>query len=95
MDNNSDIRCDDMNLHVIYADLPNSVNGAVSFNNDKYTIVINSNKTTQEQTAAFLHECLHIYHGDLKSGDPADTIEAQRHKELISLLTVLKKGDEK
>lgn len=85
-----------VSIDIIYGDIPDTVSGAVtSQDSSRYTILLNSNKSEEEQAAAFLHECLHIYHGDLSSNRSADDIEAERHKELISLLTILKEGDER
>ena len=54
-----------------------------------YQIFLNAGLSDQEQAAGFLHECLHIYHGDTAEPVGAGTIEERRHNELKQLLSFL------
>lgn len=77
------------------AEMPDSINGLLlSKEPDCYSIMINSKKNPSEQAAAFLHECLHIYHKDTESDRSPDSIEKERNKEIISLLEILTKETE-
>ena len=81
-----------INLHLVYAaGLPESIHGFISLNAPgKYTIVLNAADPERQQTESFLHECLHIFHGDLEREDmTADQIELKRHEELETILSGL------
>lgn len=74
--------------------LPPGMHGAIMTTGagQHYIIVTNQQETENQQAAAFLHECLHLFHGDLNgAGGSADEIEAARHAEIIELLEILKK----
>lgn len=65
-----------------YENLPDSVNGAVALDSEdpeKYTILVNQNKSEDAQREAFLHEMLHIYRRDFESGKTVDQIEREVH----------------
>lgn len=71
--------------------LPQTINGVLQqTGNDNYIIYLNSTKTDDERAAAFLHECLHIYHNDFDSNNAAGNIEQARHSELLHILQILK-----
>ena len=73
-------------LHTIDG-LPNNIKGACSqTGQDEYIIVINSRNSQDEQAAAFLHECLHIWHKDHEGGKDVQELEAIRHDELKRVL---------
>lgn len=79
-------------LTICRALLPTGAHGAImaTGTDNGYTIVTNQQETETQQAAAFLHECLHLFHDDLNSGGNAAEIEAARHAELIELLEILK-----
>ena len=82
-------------MRIITADLPETVNGACTQTGEnKFLVTINGIKTDQRQAAAFLHECLHIWHDDFSAGGSIDKIEAHRHREIIDLLQLLRSDDE-
>ena len=56
---------------------------------EAYYVNIDSTKNPEAQAAAFLHECLHIWHSDFSSGQPAANIEADRADELRRILQAL------
>lgn len=56
---------------------------------DKYTIMINEDIPELEKAAEFLHEMLHIWHGDYNSNMTSDQIERIRHAELKEILGIL------
>ena len=80
-----------LTLTITAEELPASVYGVSVPNKDGYTILINGTKPGPEQAAAFLHECLHIWHNDHNDTRTADTIEAERHEELQQILGLLQK----
>ena len=69
---------------------PEKVSGSVTEVEDgEYIICLHKGMTEDERTAAFLHEMLHIYHDDFRSGLSVRQNEAERHAELERLLTIL------
>ena len=72
--------------------LPPGIHGAIMTTGagKDYIIVTNQQETETQQAAAFLHECLHLFHDDLNRGGSADEIEATRRAEIIELLEILK-----
>lgn len=83
----------DVDLRIMTAELPVSISGFSMPKNGKTIVVINEGLTESEQAAAFLHECLHIWHDDHNSQTDADTLERIRHKELIEILTGILEKD--
>ena len=83
------------NLNIITTPLAPEVKGLSMQPEGKkeITIVINSSLPENEQTASFLHECLHLWHDDHSSNKDLDEIETARHKETIELLEILKQRD--
>ena len=70
---------------------PEEVAGACGMcGDDRFKVMVNGTKSKEEQAAAFLHECLHIWHCDHVSGLSADRIEAMRRAELKKLLKIMK-----
>ena len=55
---------------------------------DVYTVMINGTKSEERQAAAFLHECLHIWHKD-HAGENATKAEAERRQEAKRLLQIM------
>lgn len=82
-----------VNLTITAEDLPEGVHGTIFATAAGYYILTNARETDTEQAAAFLHECLHLYHDDLNAGRSADEIEQERHRELAELLKVLHETD--
>lgn len=76
-------------LHIGKEKLPQGIHGISSAEGHHYTILIDSNQRQEEQAAAFLHEMLHIWHGDHESNKSTAEIEEERHEELISILSYL------
>ena len=80
----------EITVRMITADLPECINGMCHMDAPgRYIVVIDSKGTPQQQAAAFLHECLHIWHNDTATTLPADQIEQMRHREIIDLLQLL------
>ena len=76
-------------LHTI--PLPGTIYGGVTQRaNGSYVVLINADKTEDEQAAAFLHELLHVFHRDLEAppGITAAEIEAKRKAELLRVLQI-------
>lgn len=81
-----------MTVRLVHAaGFPQGFHGAVyPIAPGKYTILLNNTDTDQQQAESFLHECLHIYHGDLeREGVNVDRLEAERHAELATILPAL------
>ena len=69
--------------------MPADVAGASgSGRHDVYTVMINGTKSEDRQAAAFLHECLHIWHKD-HATDNATKTEAERRQEAKRLLQIM------
>ena len=71
-----------LQIQIKTAELPQTIHGLTTQQAGAYTIYINEDRTQDEQAAAFLHECLHIYHDDFNSTRTAGEIEEERHAEL-------------
>ena len=80
----------DITLKIRKLELPDGLHGAVGKDRDAFYIFINQNDTEEQQAAAFLHECAHIYAGDLErpAGTSADKIEAETRDRLKRLLAI-------
>lgn len=85
----------ELSIKITHTGLPDSIHGFVSSTSPgKYHIFLNAAETDSQQAASFLHECLHIFHGDLERDDAAaGQIEAERHKELESILFELTQSE--
>ena len=67
--------------------MPEGIYGMLSqYKNGDYLILLNENQSEDGKARSFLHECLHIWHNDLNSGDPVGKIEAERAEELQRIL---------
>lgn len=64
------------------------VSGGSGSGLDVYAMMINGAKSEERQAAAFLHECLHIWHKDHVT-DNATKTEAERRQEAKILLRLL------
>lgn len=51
--------------------------------------IVESRLPEDDRAAAFLHECLHLWHDDFKAEIPVNALEEERHRELERLLRVL------
>lgn len=71
-----------LQIQIKTAKLPQTVHGLTTQQAGAYTIYINEDQTQDEQAAAFLHECLHIYHDDFNNTRTAGELEEERHAEL-------------
>ena len=82
----------DITINLYWADLPKTIHGFTRIlKNGSYQIFLNSSDSQERQTATFIHECMHIYHGDHDRPDlTTDQIEAIRHREIRDLLEILK-----
>lgn len=72
--------------------LPDSVGGACTkVEENSYQVIINSDKDSEDQLKAFLHECVHIWSGDLEA-DTADinALEEDRHAQTDKLYNTIK-----
>lgn len=60
--------------------LPDSVGGACTKTGENsYLVLINSNRTSEDQLKALIHECTHIWSGDLEAEADVNKLEADRH----------------
>lgn len=83
-------------LTIKSAPLPPAINAATLKSGiDNYFVVLNGEKNDDEQTAGLLHEMLHVWHRDFDSPEPADSIERNRHAELLRLLKILEQEEHK
>lgn len=81
----------DISITLYKTELPDTIHGFCRQRKDgKYIIFLNSAEEPAQQTATFLHECLHIYHDDHNSELDATEIEAIRHSELLEMLELMK-----
>lgn len=72
--------------------LPESVRGvSVERRPEDYIMLLNGREDDPETVAAFLHEMLHIYHGDHGRAGETDGIEEERHEELQNIIAVINK----
>lgn len=78
----------ELHIRIASRPLPDGTNGVLwRTDENSYTVCIDSSQDEDGQAAAFLHECLHLWHGDME--DPArdvDEIERERHAELLRIL---------
>lgn len=75
-----------LKLTITVEEMPDGINSAIiEPRGNDYMIAINNRLSQDEQAAAFLHECLHLWHGDCDNPKEADTIEAERRQELARL----------
>lgn len=51
-------------LRIYHRELPEGIHGVSVRNEGTVSIIVNELKSEEEQTKAFLHECLHVWHGD-------------------------------
>ena len=76
-----------MELQIIKLPLPPTIDGASAKDGNKITILINDQKPQDQQTLAFLHEMLHIWHNDHDTETSnVSRLELERHAELVRLL---------
>ena len=76
----------DITLHVSTAEMPTTVRGVSVPKRggckDEFLIILNECLSDTEKTAAFLHECLHLWHRDHEAVTDVDLLEKIRHDEL-------------
>lgn len=54
----------EITLQIQRAQLPDGINAfTMTRQANAYTVIFNDRKPQDRQAAAFLHECLHLYHG--------------------------------
>ena len=75
-------------------ELPSDVHGAVAGSGGAYTIMLNANDTPARQLAAFLHDAVHIYNGDLENGGDAAEIETRTRRQLLEALEIIREEAE-
>ena len=84
-------------IHIKFgkADMPEDFGGVTRSldREDNYCMLINSALTETKQTAAFLHEALHIYHDDFNSDRPVEVIELERREELKAIARLILEED--
>ena len=80
----------DITIRLVKHKMPDQAGGViVQEGKESYLIIINDQKSEQEQAAAFLHECLHIWHNDFSTNTNALEVEELRHRELAGLADLL------
>ena len=74
-------------LRIITAPLPSEIHGASGTGDgQQFTVLINEADDPERQAQAFLHEMLHIWHGDhSRPGAEVNETERERHTELNRL----------
>ena len=89
--------CRNISIKLYTMDLPEGIHAFVTqWGCGTYWIFLNENENETQQTASFIHECLHIYHGDHERDDlTADQIEAIRHAEIVEVLQELRDRESK
>ena len=79
----------DITLHISTAEMPTTVRGVSvpkrGGSKDEFLIILNEGLSDSERTAAFLHEMLHIWHGDHEAVTDVDLLEKIRHQELLDI----------
>lgn len=82
------------NLKLIEAPFPEDIEGCTvrwGENSGEYRILINENLPEPEKLETFIHEMIHLYHGDLDStGKSVDEVEARAHRETAEILKRIK-----
>lgn len=79
-----------ISLTIEEVDLPESVDGVSTERQPgEYVIFINGNKDNDAKSGIFLHEMLHVWHGDHDNDMDTDELELIRHEELKRILTDL------
>lgn len=79
-----------MELQILKLPLPPTVDGASTRDGNKITVLINDQQPQDQQTLAFLHEMLHIWHNDHDTETPSiSNLELERHEELARLLRLV------
>lgn len=74
----------ELQLRIVKVPLPASVNGVSTISQDGcYVVAVNSGLAEKEQTDAFIHEMLHIWHQDFETCGSLQHAEADRHQETI------------
>ena len=71
-----------LNITIRTAKLPAKANGATAetVKHKEYLILLNSDKSPEEQKKALIHEVLHIWHDDFRRTD-LNQIEGERSRE--------------
>ena len=79
-------------IRIVTENLPNGIRGATAMKEkDRFVVLLNGDQDDPETVGSFVHEMLHIYHGDFESGLPVDQIEATRHRETLEIMEILSK----
>jgi len=82
------------NLKLIEAPFPEDIEGCTvrwGENSGEYRILINENLPEPVKLETFIHEMIHLYHGDLDStGKSVDEVEARAHRETEEILKRIK-----
>lgn len=82
----------DIKITINKASFPAGVKGfSILDDSSTFRIFINDTLDPDDQAAAFLHECLHIWNGDHTSKDDADHIEKKTHEQLLHVLLICNK----
>lgn len=69
-------------LRIVEQPLPQGIHGASVKDGDTIIVFINEDDTPDEQQGAFIHEMLHVWHGDHdQEGVNVQQLEAERHRE--------------
>jgi Zn-dependent peptidase ImmA (M78 family) len=78
-----------INIRLIKSELNEGCKGFCSMDtNHDFIILINKTMTEDEQTLAFLHEMLHVWHNDFRKKQDVNELEKIRHEELKGLLSL-------
>lgn len=76
----------EVKIKVVEVFLPEDVHGMLQqLAPDSYRVFINRNMPEDEKTSTFIHEVLHIWHGDFDREISVNELESLRHLEASTL----------
>lgn len=80
-------------LTITTHELPQGIDAFTLYKDEQYAIYVNDTLPATEQAAAFLHECLHLWHDDTSADLPADVLENVRHRELLEVANIFQQKE--
>lgn len=76
-----------ISIRIIKTPLPQAINGLSMKDGNTFIVLINENDSQDEQKETFIHEMLHIWHGDHdREFKDVQQLEEQRHQETTWIL---------
>ena len=81
-------------IKIITENMPSSIKGfSMKTGAEEFAVFLNGHEDDPDTVGSFLHEMLHIYHGDLDKSLPSDQLEKERHREIEEVLEALRKRE--